>query len=197
MKKKLPIIIIALVIIAVAAVILVKINSKLKICSGTMRLSYMSEAYDGSVDNKKELYNNMDEDLLVQKIRQNDIFPSDDIRDYVNLGIITKIDNTSWLPVSNITAYIHDDNEDSMIIAKEGSIIVEKIDAEQEEEIYLMGLLIYKGDKSDDEIIDYVKTLSVSIYYANKLNSHKSININLSDIDFDIDIVDWNEQMGN
>ena len=139
MKKKLPIIIIALVIIAVAAVILVKINSKLKICSGTMRLSYMSEAYDGSVDNKKELYNNMDEDLLVQKIRQNDIFPSDDIRDYVNLGIITKIDNTSWLPVSNITAYIHDDNEDSMIIAKEGSIIVEKIDAEQEEEIYLMG----------------------------------------------------------
>ena len=157
----------------------------------------MSEAYDGSVDNKKELYNNMDEDLLVQKIRQNDIFPSDDIRDYVNLGIITKIDNTSWLPVSNITAYIHDDNEDSMIIAKEGSIIVEKIDAEQEEEIYLMGLLIYKGDKSDDEIIDYVKTLSVSIYYANKLNSHKSININLSDIDFDIDIVDWNEQMGN
>ena len=33
--------------------------------------------------------------------------------------------------------------------------------------------------------------------YANKLNSHKSLNVNLSDIDFDIDIIDWNEQMGN
>lgn len=197
MKKKLPIIIIVLVVVAVVTVILVKINNKLKIHTGTMRLCYMSEAYDGSVATKKELYAEMHEDSLVQKIRQDDVFPSDDIKDYVNLGIITKIDNTSWLPVSNISAYIHDDNEDSMIITKEGSIIVEKIDAGNEEEIYLMSLLIYKGDKSDDEIIEYVKTLSISIYYANKLNSHKSLNVNLSDIDFDIDIIDWNEQMGN
>ena len=197
MKKKLPIIIIAILIVAVVVVCIIKINSKLKIHSGTMRLCYMSEAYDGNVDYKKELYAEMDEDSLGQKIRQNDIFPSDDIRDYVNLGIITKIDNTSWLPVSNISAYIHDDNEESMIITKEGSIIVEKIDAGNVEEIYLMGLLIYKGDKSDEEIIEYVKTLSISIYYANKLNSHKILNVNLSDIDFDIDIIDWNEQMGN
>lgn len=56
-----------------------------------------------------------------------------------------------------------------------------------------MGLILYKGDMTDDEIIEYIKNLDIEINYRNRVLTHINKNIKLSDYDMDVIFTDSEE----
>lgn len=58
---------------------------------------------------------------------------------------------------------------------------------------FLMGLILYKGDMTDDEIIEYIKNLDIEINYRNRVLTHINKNIKLSDYDMDVIFTDSEE----
>lgn len=194
MKKKILIAVSAVIIIAIALFLFLNIRGNVKVEKGTIRITKLDEANFGNVDNLKETYESLQNDSLAQKIRKNDIFKSDSIDDYILVGVSVDIKNNSIFNASEISGYlVLDDDDDSPIIYKEGSIEVEKVKGYEKDNVFLMSLILYKGDMTDDEIIEYIKNLDIEINYRNRVLTHINKNIKLSDYDMDVIFTDSEE----
>lgn len=193
MKKKILIAVSAVIIIAIALFLFLNIRGNVKVEKGTIRITKLDEANFGNVDNLKETYESLQNDSLAQKIRKNDIFKSDSIDDYILVGVSLDIKNNSIFNASEISGYLVLDDADSPIIYKEGSIEVEKVKGYEKDNVFLMSLILYKGDMTDDEIIEYIKNLDIEINYRNRVLTHINKNIKLSDYDMDVIFTDSEE----
>lgn len=193
MKKKIVIAVSAVLIIAIVLFLILNIKGNIKVEKGTIRITKLDEANFGNVDNLKETYESLQDDSLVQKIRKNDIFKSDSIDDYILVGVSLDIKNKSVFNASEISGYIVSDDADSPIIYKEGSIEVEKVKGYGKDNVFLMSLVLYKGDMTDEQVIEYIKNLNIEIYYRNRILTHINKNIELSDYDMDIIFTDSEE----
>ncbi|WP_418492479.1 hypothetical protein [Eshraghiella crossota] len=63
----------------------------------------------------------------------------------------------------------------------------------KKDNVFLMSLILYKGDMTDDEIIEYIKNLDIEINYRNRVLTHINKNIKLSDYDMDVIFTDSEE----
>ena len=142
-RKTITIISISILLICAAVCIYINALGKISLKSADIKISYMSEEYNGNIADIKAEYEEIDEDSIEQKIRKNNIFPSDDIKDYVRVGVEVNIKNKSFFPITDITAYLDDEDEDSVIILKSGSLEIEQLGGLKEKNVYLMSLLVY------------------------------------------------------
>lgn len=192
--KKIIICIVAIILVVIGFLIYTNVKGNISPKSSLLRICYMSEGIDGSVKEEKNLYEESKEDSTIQKIRKNNIFPSNDISDYVHVGLFIELKNNSLLDISDITGYLLLDDPDSIIIYKYGSIENEKLSGGELRNTYIMGLLIYKGNMTDQEILEYIQDQDIEIYYRNKYMSHLSKIIHMSDLSIELDINDLTKQ---
>lgn len=185
MKKRIIISVVGLIIVIGVVLFLINMNGRLKYREGTINY-YTSEI---GIDELKQRYEESEGDPNYQILKTDNPFPSENSKDYINIGVLLNMENKSWFDVRNVNVVIDSYNGDELII-KDNSLEEVGLSSNEKKEVYLMGILAYCGNKSPEEIIDDVKSMEITIMYSNAIRKNIKKHLKLSDMKFTINDVE-------
>ncbi|MBE5939747.1 MAG: hypothetical protein E7266_05040 [Lachnospiraceae bacterium] len=183
-KKKIVVYIMIISILLIfTGTLYVQINSSLQVKS--VNVDIREYGIGWTFEEFKSLYEyvNETEDKDYQLIRQENVFPSEDKNDYCGITIWAKIKNRSFLDVNVYNTYIVDEDVNSPIIKASTEISEDFGNFEEVEEFCVIAFDMYRGDMTDEEILEYIKTLKLEVYYGNTIDRNSTLKLDLKDYD--------------
>ena len=117
---------------------------------------------------RMEYYHNITESIISddteQIIRKENPYPSEDASKYREIYINADVHNYGFIDLTMYDAWVTSNlNEDSRIIMKNGSPVIQKIEAFKTDSIYIAHLSFYSGDMNDSEIESYIRSVTFKL----------------------------------
>lgn len=118
----------------------------------------------------------------VQLIRESDVNESENPEDYCKVSLNFTIRNCMPLAITNFSYMIVGEDSSSPIIGKyDYATDVDTIGGWRSMQLDGIGLFIYKEGKTDEEIMEYLKNVTIKITYASRISNGHEITIRLKD----------------
>ncbi len=145
----------------------------------------LEDLYDTSIyDSLISRYNGKGTTQIINDeklVRTDGNLPSDKTKDYKSIAIEVKVKNRSIFDMENFVASI-DMEEHSDILYTYGSIVCERVESFKTGNVNVMWLEMYCGDMTDEEIVEYIKGLTIKVSYGNGITGVRTEAVKISDV---------------
>ncbi len=171
------------IVIILVVIILVYINGFSPIHIGKKSLgTYHESGYEEMESSVRGLTEGEGMQVLYSSVKD---LPSDNEEDYRKLYIEFEIRNLAFFQQSDFEIYF-DTASDDRIIVKDGNVVPEHIKFMQKKNSKVaFYCIVYQGDMTDNELLEYFKTRTVKLKYRNGIGRIITKSVKLSDIVMD------------
>lgn len=149
---------------------------------------YNSDIFDDLI---KESRGEAVENYINQKelVRTNSELPSVKREDYVSIAVDMEVKNISLFAVKDFSATVNSTDADSRILYTDTNMELESVKGISKKVVTVVWMEVYRGDMTDKELFEYLKSQTITVYFENSAAGVKSQRISLNDCS-----VEWKGQ---